>query len=128
MRTPDTRSALARAIGRGSAKSGVEHWWAQRISAIALVPLMLWFVACLIRHTGSDYADFVAWLRDPAPMIGMILLLIFLFHHAGLGLQVVVEDYVHSDWKFAAVIGVRLGCAALAMAGIIAIMDIAFAR
>jgi succinate dehydrogenase / fumarate reductase, membrane anchor subunit len=119
------RSPLGRAIGLGSAKDGVEHWWAERVSAIALVPLTLWFVASVIAHTGSDYATFVAWLRTPLVTILMILLLIALFHHTALGLQVVVEDYVHSGAKFAAVIAVRLGCFALAAAGIVAALRIA---
>lgn len=122
-----TRSPLSRAIGLGSAKSGAEHWWAQRVSAVALVPLTLWFVASIISHTGSDHASFVTWLRTPAAMILTILLLIFLFHHTALGLQVVIEDYVHSDVRFAAVIAVRLCCFALAVAGIVAVLEIAFA-
>ena len=92
----DTRSPLARAIGLGSAKQGVEHWWAERVSAVALVPLTLWLVASIIAHTGSDYANFIAWLRTPLATILMILLLIASFYHTALGLQVVIEDYVHS--------------------------------
>ena len=90
------RSPLARAMGLGSAKDGVEHWWMERVSAVALVPLTLWFVASIIAHTGSDYATFIAWLRTPLATILMILLLIALFYHTALGLQVVIEDYVHS--------------------------------
>jgi succinate dehydrogenase / fumarate reductase membrane anchor subunit len=121
-----TRSPLARAIGLGSAKSGVEHWWAERVSAVALVPLTLWFVAALIAHSRSDFAGFLAWLRNPGVTIVMVLLLIALFHHTALGLQVIVEDYVHSDLKFAAVVAVRLCCFALAIAGVIAVLKVAF--
>jgi succinate dehydrogenase / fumarate reductase membrane anchor subunit len=121
-----TRSPLARAIGLGSAKEGVEHWWAERVSAVALVPLTLWFVASIIAHTGSDYAIFIDWMRTALATISMILLLIALFHHTALGLQVVIEDYVHTGAKFAAVIVVRLGCFALASAGIVATLRIAF--
>lgn len=120
------RSPLARAMGLGSAKSGVEHWWAERVSAVALVPLTLWFVACIIAHTGSDHATFIAWLRTPIASILMILLLVALFHHTALGLQVVIEDYIHSGVKFAAVVAVRLGCFALAVTGIMATLQIAF--
>lgn len=122
----NTRSPLARAIGLGSAKGGSEHWWAERASAIALVPLTLWFVASIIAHTGSNYATFIGWLRTPLAIISMILLLIALFHHTALGLQVVIEDYVHSGAKFAAIIAVRLGCFALAAVGIVATLSIAF--
>ena len=121
MRTP-----LARAIGLGFAKEGVGLWWAERVSAVALVPLTLWFVASIIAHTGSDYATFIVWLRTPLTAILMILLLIALFYHTALGLQVVIEDYVHSGAKFAAVIAVRLGCFALAIAGALATLRIAF--
>jgi succinate dehydrogenase / fumarate reductase membrane anchor subunit len=123
MRTP-----LAKAMGLGSAKSGLAHWRAQRVSAVALVPLTLWFAASILAHSGSDYAAFVAWLRSPLTASAMILLLIALFHHSALGLQVVIEDYVHSAVKFAAVIAVRLGCFALATTGIVAILSVAFGR
>jgi succinate dehydrogenase / fumarate reductase membrane anchor subunit len=121
-----TRSPLARAIGLGSAKSGVEHWWAERVSAVALIPLTLWFVASMIAHTGRDYAGFIAWLRELPTTILMILLLVTLFHHTALGLQVVIEDYVHSGLKFAAVVAVRLGCFAIATVGILATLHIAW--
>jgi succinate dehydrogenase / fumarate reductase membrane anchor subunit len=120
-----TRSPLARAIGLGSAKSGVEPWWGERVSAVALVPLTLWFVASVIAHTRSDYAEVVAWMKELPTTILMILLLIVLFYHALLGLQVVVEDYVHSGLKVAAVVALRLGCFALAVAGILATLHIA---
>ncbi len=121
-----TRSPLASAIGLGSSKSGVEHWWAQRFSAVALVPLTLWFVASMIAHTGSDYAGFVTWLKELPTTILMFLLLVALFHHIALGLRVVIEDYIHSDLKFAAIVIVRLGCFAFAAAGILAMLRIAF--
>ena len=119
------RSPLARAIGLGSAKEGVGAWWAERVSAVALLPLTLWFTASIIAHTCSDYATLIVWLRTPLAAILMMLLLIALFYHTALGLQVVIEDYVHSATKFAAVIAVRLGCCALATAGVVAILRIA---
>jgi succinate dehydrogenase / fumarate reductase membrane anchor subunit len=123
MQTP-----LAKAMGLGSAKSGVAHWWAQRVSAIALVPLTLWFAASIIAHSGSDYAAVLTWLRSPLTAGLMIVLLIALFQHTALGLQVVIEDYAHSGAKFAAVIAMRLGCFALATAGIVATLSIALGR
>jgi succinate dehydrogenase / fumarate reductase, membrane anchor subunit len=120
------RSPLARAIGLGSAREGVGPWWAERVSAVVLIPLTLWFAASIIAHTGSDYATFIAWLRTPSAATLMILLLVALFHHIALGLQVVIEDYIHSGAKFAAVIAVRLGCFALATVGIVATLSIAF--
>ena len=118
-------SPLSRAAGLGSAKEGVEHWWMARVSAAALIPLTLWFVASIIAHTGSDYVTFIVWLRMPLVTVLMVLLLIALFYHTALGLQVVIEDYIHYGAIFGALIVVRLGCVALAVAGILATMRIA---
>jgi succinate dehydrogenase / fumarate reductase membrane anchor subunit len=121
------RSPLGRARGFGSAREGVEHWWMQRVTAAALIPLTLWFVASLIALTGSDYDAFVAWLKVPFVAILMVLLLIALCHHMALGLRVVVEDYVHSDRaKIPTVVAIRLACFALVVAGIFATVRIAF--
>ena len=124
------RSPLARAIGLGSAREGVGPWWAERVSAVALVPLTLWFAASIIAHAGSDYVTFIVWLRTPLTAILMAECFrdagLALFSHTALGLQVVIEDYVHSATKFAALIVVRLGCCALATAGVVAIQRIAF--
>lgn len=128
MQDHDTRSPLARAKGSGSARSGVAHWWALRVSAVALVPLSLWFVVSIIWHTGSDHAAFVAWLRTPLATIAVVLLLIALFHHIALGLQVVIEDYMHSAARLPAMVLMRLGCIGLAVAGILATLRIAFGR
>ena len=73
-------------------------------------PADVWFIAAIIAQTGADYTAFVAWLRNPITDILMSLLLIALFYHTALGFQVVIEDYVHSGTKFAAVIAVRLAC------------------
>jgi succinate dehydrogenase / fumarate reductase membrane anchor subunit len=96
------------------------------VTAIALVPLTLWFVASVLAHACSDYTVFTAWLRTPLATSGMIMLLIALFHHAALGLQVVIEDYVHSGTRFAATIAVRLGSYGLAVIGIVATLRIVF--
>lgn len=124
MRKHSTRSPLARAMGLGSARTGVEHWWVQRASAVALIPLTSWFVAAVIAHTGSDHTTFIAWLRTPFPTVMMVLLVIALFYHTALGLQVIIEDYVHSGLRFAAILIVRLGCFAVAAAGILSILEI----
>ena len=126
MNRPYFRSPLARAIGLGSAKRGSRQWLAERVTAVALVPLTLWFVTSMIAHAGSDYTVFIAWLRTPFVAGGMILLLIALFHHAALGLKVIIEDYVHSGARFVAVIAIQLCCNGLAVAGIIATLRIAF--
>jgi succinate dehydrogenase / fumarate reductase membrane anchor subunit len=119
------RSPLGRAIGLGSAKEGVEHWWAQRITAIALVPLTLWFVIAIIGLVGADLETVQNWVARPLPAILLVLLLIATFYHVSLGLQVVIEDYVRTELaKLSLVIIVRLFCFALAVAGIFAALSI----
>ena len=127
MERQSMRSPLKRAQWLGSAKEGVEDWWIQRVTAVALIPLTLWFVASLVSLAGSDYAAFILWLRAPFVTVLMVLLLIALFHHMSLGLRVLIEDYVHSDWaKIPAVVVTRLACYALASAGIFAALRICF--
>src|ERR1700745_1563582 len=111
-------SPLGRAVGLGSAKEGVEHWWLQRITAVALVPLSLWFVIAIIRLGGADVDSVRDWVGNPLPAILLVLLLFATFYHASLGLQVVIEDYVHGELtKLGLVIIVRLACFAFAVVG-----------
>jgi len=120
------RSPLGRAIGLGSAKEGVEHWWRQRVTAVALVPLVLWFVIAVIELAGANRAALVGWLHQPMPAVLMILLLVATFYHAALGLQVVVEDYVHSErLKLGAIIAIRLLCIVFVVRGILAVLMLA---
>ena len=93
----DMQSDLARARGLGSAKEGVGHWWAQRITAVALVPLGLWFVISALSLGGLDLAGFKSWLNAPGNLLLMILFVVCGFYHMMLGIQVVVEDYVHTE-------------------------------
>ena len=120
------RSSLGRAIGLGSAKEGVGHWWRQRVSALALVPLTLWFVIAVISMIGADHAAFVAWVKSPMPAVFLILLLVATFYHAALGLQVVIEDYVHREaMRLAALLLMRLLCILFAVRGILAVLTMA---
>jgi len=93
-----------------------------------LVPLTVWFAASIIAHTDSDYATLIAWLRTPLVSLLMVLLLAGIFYHAALGLQVVIEDYVHSALKTVALLIMRLCCYGLAILAILAILRIAFSR
>ena len=119
------RSPLGRAVGLGSAKAGFGHWWTERITALALIPLSVWFVASLIAYSGSGYQAFVGWIGSPVTTVLMILLLIALFWHAALGLQVVIEDYIHSGAKIWMLLITRFVCFALATAGIVATLQVA---
>ena len=87
------RSPLGRVRGLGSAKEGVAHWWAQRLTGLALVPLALWFVISVISLAGADHARTVAWIASPVPAVLLVLLIAATFYHAVLGLQVVVGFY-----------------------------------
>ncbi len=121
------RTPLGRVRGLGSAKEGTEHFWAQRVTAIALVPLALWFVASLAAYTGADHTTAKAWLAEPFTSVVMILLVVTGFHHAQLGLQVVIEDYVSTEWvKVFSIIVVKLAAVALAVAAIFSVLKIAF--
>jgi len=122
------RSPLGRAIGLGSAKEGVEHWWRQRVTAVALVPLTLWFVIAVIGLVGADHAVFVAWVRSPMPAILLVLLLVATFYHTALGLQVVIEDYIHREgMRLAALLIMRFLCIVFAVRGIFAVLKMALA-
>jgi len=91
------RSQLGRARGLGAAKTGVGHWWAQRVTAIFLLPLSLYFVASVLALAGADRARMAAYLAEPWNAVLFLLLIGALFYHLALGLQVVVEDYVHKE-------------------------------
>ena len=120
------RSALGRARGAGPAKDGVAHWWAQRLTALALVPLTVWFVASVVLLTGSDYERFTAWLGAPLPAILMILLIVATFHHAQLGLQVVIEDYVHNGaLRLTGIVIVKFAAILLGLGAVFAVLRIA---
>ena len=92
------RSPLGRARGLGAAKAGASHWWAQRLTSLALVPLTLWFLCGMIRMLGATRDDIVSWMAGPLPIVLMIALVIATFHHLQAGMQVVIEDYVDHDW------------------------------
>jgi succinate dehydrogenase / fumarate reductase, membrane anchor subunit len=121
------QSSFDRTHGLGSAREGVAHWWLQRVTALALIPLTLWFAASLIAHIRGDYSVLILWLRSPFTSVLLVLLLIALFYHMALGLQVVIEDYVHSDrLKLLTVVVTRLASCALAAAGIVTTLRVAF--
>jgi len=121
------RTPLSRVRGLGSAKGGTSHWWAQRVTAVALVPLSLWFVASLIALVSADYEEFVAWVSAPLSTVLLIAFVVAVFHHAQLGLQVVIEDYVHAEWlKIVSLVAIKLLAFLLAVASIYAVLRITF--
>src|SRR5690348_7310793 len=107
MKKQGIRSQLGRLLGHGRAREWLVHWWLQRLTAVALVPLTIWFVASIIAHTASDYERFITWLSTPLTTTCMTLFLIAMFYHTALGLQVVIEDYIHSAAKVPLLVAMR---------------------
>lgn len=121
------RSPLGRVRGLGSAKEGIHHWWMQRVTAVALIPLTLWFVFAVARIGGLDYEAARAWIGHPLVAIALILLIAATFYHAKLGVQVVVEDYVHCEAaKLVSLLAVKFAAIILATAAIFAVLKISF--
>ena len=122
------QSPIGRVLGLGSAKEGVEHWWRQRTTALALVPLTIWFVIWVIAMAGADRAAMVAWMHNPISAVLMIVLIVATFYHAALGLQVVIEDYVHSEGlRLATLIVMRALCVLFVVRGVLAVLTLALA-
>jgi succinate dehydrogenase / fumarate reductase, membrane anchor subunit len=123
----DLRTPLSRARGLGSARQGVHHWWAQRITAVALIPLVVWFAISLIMLSGADYAVVRAWIGSPVVMVLLTLTIVIGLHHGQLGMQEVVEDYVHSEGlKLTLIVLLRFTAVFFGLAAIVAILRIGF--
>jgi succinate dehydrogenase / fumarate reductase membrane anchor subunit len=123
----DLRTHLSRARGLGSAKDGLNHWWAQRLTAIALIPLAVWFAVSLVMLSGADYGVVRAWIGSPMVMVLLILTIGVGLHHGRLGLQVVIEDYVHGEGlKLALIVAVRFIAVFFGLAATVAILRIGF--
>jgi len=121
------RSHLGRARGLGSAREGAGHWWAQRLTAVALVPLCLWFAVGLVGLIGADHVTVRAWIGMPVNAALLVVLLVATLHHAQLGLQVVIEDYVHHEGvKIAGIMAVKFAAILLGLAGVFAALKISF--
>ena len=103
------RTDLSRVRGLGAAGHGSEHWWRQRVSAVALIPLSVWFVISLMCKITAEHADVLDWIGKPHVTVLLIATVIAMFYHLKLGVQVVVEDYIHhTPTKVAALIALTL--------------------
>ncbi len=121
------RSPLGRAIGAGCAKQGVQHWWTQRLSAVALVPLAIWFAVSMLSLPSHDYSTVSAWMAQGWTSVFLILFVLSAAWHSQLGVRVVVEDYVHdSGTKSLALALVTFFHVVVAVAGVFAILKVAF--
>jgi succinate dehydrogenase / fumarate reductase membrane anchor subunit len=121
----DYRSPLAKVRGLGSAKAGTSHWWMQRVTAVALIPLSFWLIIFLNLSLNAPYQEMIGWLALPLNTLGMVAWVLAVFYHAALGLQVVIEDYIAAEGvKIVAVWTVNLSFLLLALATLIAVFRI----
>lgn len=120
------RSPLGRVRGLGSAKGGTRHWWVQRVTSVALLPLTLWFVFSAAVLAGASHAETVAWIARPWNAVLLLLTIGLSFHHTALGVQVIFEDYINQEWlKMAYILGLKAVCWVLALASMLAVLRIA---
>ena len=120
------RTAIGQVRGLGSAKEGAGHWKMQRLTAIANIILAIWFVTHAVDMSGADYAGWLAWFQDPYHATGMVLLVLSMFYHAKLGVQVVIEDYVHHEGlKVASLTALTLACVGLGAGCAVSILMLA---
>ncbi|MGH7076515.1 MAG: succinate dehydrogenase, hydrophobic membrane anchor protein [Acetobacteraceae bacterium] len=128
MTTGVMRSTLSRARGLGAAKGGLLEWWVQRVTAVALVPLVAWFVISLLVHLGEDATTVGHWAAKPWNAVLLLALLAALFRHLGLGLKVVIDDYVHGvAAKCATVLVMKAVLALFWIAATVSVLRLAFA-
>lgn len=119
------QSDLGKVRGLGSAKDGSHHWWWQRLTAVALIPLSIWFVFGLLCTLNGTYVEATQWIAKPHVTVLMIAFISALFYHLKLGMQVVIEDYVHQEWvKIGMLIGLKFACVLGAIASLVAILKI----
>jgi succinate dehydrogenase / fumarate reductase membrane anchor subunit len=124
---PATGTPLAHAPGTGSAREGAEHWWHERLSSVALLMLFVWLIVSLLRLPALDHRGVTEWLRDPLAAVPMLLLIAATFWHLKMGLQVIIEDYVHDEGnKFLALLLLSFAAAGGAAFAIFAVLKIAF--
>jgi succinate dehydrogenase / fumarate reductase, membrane anchor subunit len=120
------RSPLGRVLGTGSAKEGVHHWWRQRLTSIALVPLTIWFVVSLLSLPSFEHVTVISWMAQSWTALLLILFILAATWHSQLGLRVVVEDYVHGGSRTLALVVITFIHALVAAAGVFAVLKVAF--
>lgn len=119
------RSSLSRARGLGSAKTGSQHWWAERMTSLALFPMTIWIIYSIVAGVGADYIAFKDWVSQPGTLTILVIYFGTLFWHVALGLTVVVEDYVHDKtMEVALIIAVKFGCVFFGVFSIVSILKV----
>jgi succinate dehydrogenase / fumarate reductase, membrane anchor subunit len=121
------RSPLGAVSGLGSAKGGAHHWWMQRLTSIALVPLTVWFTVSILSLPSLDHVTVVSWMAQSWTSLLLILLVLVATYHSQLGVRIVVEDYVHSSgMRTLTLVTLTFVHTLLAVAGVFAILKVAF--
>ncbi len=120
------RSPLGKVLGAGSAKEGVHHWWLQRLTSVALVPLTIWFVVSLLSLPSLEHVTVIAWMAQTWTALLLILFILVATWHSQLGVRVVVEDYVHGGAKTLTLVLITFIHTLLAAAGVFAVLKVAF--
>ena len=121
------RSPLSRVLGLGAAKEGVQHWWLQRLTSVALVPLTIWFVVSLLALPSLGHATIVAWMSQSWTALLLIIFVLVAAWHSQLGVRVVVEDYVHGvGAKTLTLVLMSFAHVLIAVAGVFAVLKVAF--
>jgi len=120
------RSPLRKVLGTGSAKEGVRHWWLQRLTSIALVPLTIWFVVSLLSLPSFEHVTVISWIAQSWTALLLILFILVATWHSQLGVRVVVEDYVHGGAKTLTLVVITFIHALLAAMGVFAVLKVAF--
>jgi succinate dehydrogenase membrane anchor subunit len=121
MKTP-----LGRVLGLGSAKTGTEHWWLQRVTSVAAVPLVIFFIIFILYHLGVDRAALMASVRHPLIAIALALSVLTILWHMQLGMQVIIEDYVHGAMRIACLLANSFFTIVLGAVALYAILALSF--
>jgi succinate dehydrogenase / fumarate reductase membrane anchor subunit len=121
------REVLSRLRGLGEANPGTRHWWLQRVTAIVLIPLTIWFIFSLLHLVDADHGEFIVWMLQIGNSILLIVFLAIIFYHAQLGMQVVLEDYVSGhSLQVSLIRGVQFSCFCMSGLSILSILKIVF--
>ncbi|MBW8268025.1 succinate dehydrogenase, hydrophobic membrane anchor protein [Caldovatus aquaticus] len=120
------RSPLGRVRGLGASKSGAHHWWLMRVTSVALLPLSIWLIFALAGLAGASHAEAAAFVGRPVNAVLLLAFLAAAFHHTAYGVQVIIEDYVRSEWgRIGGILAVKGLCALLWLAASLAVLRLA---
>ena len=123
----DMKTPFEKARSFGSEASCVVHWWYQRVTAIALIPLSLWFGFALMSLPGASYGEIVEWIQQPWNTLALAIFIMASFYHAILGIQVVLEDYVHTKWlQSKSILATKIALIFIASLMLFAVLKVAF--